>query len=154
MIETECQKLVIKAVEEIGGAGLMLNNRFRAGVADMMVKLPDAPVQIFEAKRTVLSAPNIDALFSEKFQDRRFGLAVTKLQDDFLKEWEYAQVHVGILSFLLPQGGNVSSLCLAAYRTTSNYTDYEGKVSDHRHLGSKEERNENIRDILRQFSHP
>lgn len=144
--ETECQKLVVKAVEEVGGAALMLNNRYLVGVADLMVKLPDAPMMILEAKRTVVTPK-----YWDESSHKPFSLAVTKLQNDFLKEWDYAGVRSGIASFVIKSGSDVSGLHMTLYTLQQDYESYYGVVADHLELGGKHSRFESIRNLLREF---
>jgi len=149
MKELFCQKLVIEAVTEadVGGQGLQFNNRFIIGVTDLLIALPGVQPMILEAKLHS---------FSERTLENGHQIAdigCTKLQKDYLRDWGRAGVLTGVVSFILPIGGNVGDLMMAVVpyvrmvkQNWSIHTDV------HTPLGGKDERLPNIRQQLKDFA--
>lgn len=147
MIETDCQKLTIQAVEEEGGRGLAFNNRFVIGIPDLLLKMPGHPPMILEAKLHKFAASTIEAGYLIA------NIGCTKLQRDQLRDWGYAGMLTGVVSFVMQIDGDVRSLMMALYsheemldRKWSVHTD------SHRPLGEKSERLTNIRQQLIEFA--
>src|ERR1700679_2322586 len=109
MIETECQSLVVAAVKEVGGQALKLNNRFLVGVVDLFLKLPDTQPMWLEAKLHKFSASTIARGYHIA------DIGCTHKQKQWLRDWGYAGMLTGVVSFVMEQGGNVSTLRMVVY---------------------------------------
>jgi hypothetical protein len=148
MKETECQQLVIDAVEDegIGGRGLKFNNRFVIGIPDLLIKLPAVQPVILEAKLFTFSQKTLEN--GHLIQD----IGATKLQKDQLRDWGYAGMLTGVVLFIVPTGGNVSGLMMTM-RSYDEMDHFNWSIdTDHfRPLGGKHERLQNIRQQLIEF---
>lgn len=149
MNELDCQKLLIDAVQEdqFGGRGLAFNNRFIVGVVDLLLKMPGHEALILEAKLHKFSPKTIENGYHIA------DLGVTAKQKMYLRDWGYAGMRTGVVSFLMPIDGNIGNLMVALYsyeemlkRHWSAHTD------DHKPLGGKSERFTNIREQLMEFA--
>lgn len=86
MREVDAQLELARACREAGGAGTKLSNRFLIGVADLLLKLPDRPPALIEAKMA----------------DVVIGKAVwvepTTIQLRWLNDWKRAGMTTGVMS--------------------------------------------------------
>lgn len=146
MVETECQQLIVDAAKTAGGQALKLNNRFLIGVADLLVKLPGIRPMWLEAKLNNFSAKTLQS-------SHAFDLAVTKLQKDFLRDWQHAGMLTGVVSFVQENGKGVKSLHMALY-SYGEMDDFHwvANVIDHNALGGKDERMDRIVGQLERFA--
>jgi hypothetical protein len=147
MIETEAQQLLIEAVQEGGGRGLKFNNRFVIGIPDLLIKMQGVEPMILEAKLHKFARSTLDAGYLIK------NVGCTKLQRDQLRDWGFAGILTGVVSFVMEQEGDVRSLRMALY----SYNDmgnshWSVHTNDHKPLGEKSERLTNIREQLIAFA--
>lgn len=149
MKETDCQKLMVDAVQDgdIGGRGLAFNNRFIVGIPDLLLKLPGIEPVILEAKLFSFSHKTIEN------GHRIADIGATKLQKDQLRDWGYAGILTGVALFILPVGGNVSDLMMVIHSRGKMEDDgWSAHTDDFKPLGSKHERLQNIRQQLIDFT--
>lgn len=149
MIETECQQLIIDAVQEdhIGGRGLKFNNRFIVGIVDLLIKLPGHQPMILEAKLHKFSAKTLAA--GHRIDD----IGATFKQKQYLRDWNYAGMLTGVVSFVMEQGADVRSLQMAIYSYGDMVSNnWSVSTEYHRPLGEKSERLINIRQQLIGFA--
>lgn len=147
MIETDCQKLLVAAVEEVGGRGILFNNRFVIGIPDLLIKLPSHQPMILEAKLHKFSAKTLSA--GHPIAD----IGATKLQKDQLRDWTYAGMLTGVVSFVMETGGDVRSLQMALYSHEEMLRrQWSAHTNDHVPLGEKSERMTKMRELLMEFA--
>lgn len=147
MIETDCQKLLVAAAEEVGGRGILFNNRFVIGIPDLLIKLPSYQPMILEAKLHKFSARTL--ALSYQIAD----IGATKLQKDQLRDWSYAGMLTGVVSFIMETGADVRSLRMALYSHSQMLTsDWSANILDHTQLGEKSERMTKMRELLMGFA--
>lgn len=147
MIETECQQLLIDAVEGVGGHGIKFNNRFVIGIPDLLIKLPSHQPMILEAKLHKFSAKTLSA--GHHIAD----IGATKLQKDQLRDWAYAGMLTGVVSFVMEIGADVRSLRMALYSHEKMLSsNWSANIDSHMALGEKSERMTNIRQMLMEFA--
>lgn len=147
MIETDCQKLCIEAVEEIGGRGLQFNNRFIVGVTDLLLQIPGHGAMILEAKLHKFSAKTLAA--GHLIED----IGATAKQKMYLRDWGYAGMLTGVVSFVMEQGADVRSLQMKIYPYEKMLArNWSVSTEEHMPLGEKSERLVNIRQHLIGFA--
>lgn len=147
MIETEAQSLLIAAVEEVGGRGIKFNNRFVIGIPDLLIKLPSHQPMILEAKLHKFSAKTLAA--GHHIAD----IGATKLQRDQLRDWAYAGMLTGVVSFVMEIGADVRSLRMALYSHEEMLRrQWSANTGDHVALGEKSERMTTMRELLIGFA--
>lgn len=147
VIETECQQLCIDAVEEIGGRGIKFNNRFIVGVVDLLLQIPGHGAMTLEAKlhkfsaKTLMNGHHID------------DVGCTAKQRMYLRDWQYAGMLTGVVSFVMEQGADVRSLRMMVYSHDAMLKrNWSAHTNDHKPLGEKSERLLNIRAQLMEFA--
>ncbi len=147
MIETEAQQLVIDAAEEVGGRGVKFNNRFIVGVPDLLIQLPGHRAMILEAKLFKFSAKTLAA--SHRIED----IGATAKQKMYLRDWNYAGMLTGVVSFVMEQGADVRSLRMVVVPYAQIVDlNWSLNVMDHIPLGEKSERLVKIRQQLMGFA--
>jgi hypothetical protein len=147
MIETDCQKLAIQAVEEEGGRGLAFNSRFISGIPDLLIKLQGHEIMILEAKLHKFARSTIEQGYLIA------DVGCTKLQKDQLRDWRFAGVLTGVVSFVMEIDGDVRSLRMALYSHEEMLKrQWSIHTKDHTALGEKSERMVNIRGQLIKFA--
>lgn len=147
MIETECQQLVIDAVEEIDGCGLKFNNRFIVGVTDLLLQIPGHGAMILEAKLHKFSGKTLAA------GHHITNIGCTAKQEMYLRDWNYAGMLTGVVSFVAEQGSDIRSLQMAIYSYEEMLKrHWSAHTYDHELLGDKSERLLNIRQQLIRFA--
>lgn len=86
MREVDAQLELIKAVRAAGGEGTKLSNRFLIGVADLLLKLPDQPPALIEAKMAdIVTTTTIE-------------VEPTSLQLRWLNDWKRVGMITGVMS--------------------------------------------------------
>lgn len=124
MKETEAQYMTIQAVRAHEGAAHKMSNRFLVGVADLLIKLPNAPPMLLEAK--------INKFSIKTGPSHRFTLDLTAPQVEFLNDYHEAGMHCGVLSFV--QHGRV--LLMRTFRLDAMVaTRYTAAIADHVDIG-------------------
>lgn len=147
MKETECQQLLIDAVQEVEGCGLKFNNRFVVGIPDLLLKMPGHVPMIIEAKLHKFSAKTIERGYVIE------DIGCTKRQKDELRDWHRAGMLTGVASFVMETDGDVRSLRLALYDYDHMVRhNWSGVTRGHKPLGEKAERMTNIRELLIGFA--
>lgn len=149
MNELDCQRLLIEAVQEadIGGCGLQFNNRFIVGVVDLLLKMPGHETLILEAKLHKFAARTIDNGYLIT------DIGCTTKQKMYLRDWGFAGIRTGVVSFVMPLDGNVNSLMMALYSYENMMArNWSAHTDDHKPLGMKSERLTNIREQLMEFA--
>lgn len=86
MREVDAQLEMAKAVREAGGEGTKLSNRFLIGVADLLLKLPDQPPALIEAK--MADVVRVNYVYVEP----------TTIQLRWLNDWKRAGMMTGVMS--------------------------------------------------------
>ncbi len=133
MLETDLQKYVIDVVRARGGAAYKLSHRFAIGVSDLLVKLPNIGTSVSSPDETDKPhgkcracgarlnqhlvgigkgfVRELPALLLEVKQHEgvntspyAFKLDVTRPQQQFLRDFQFAGMRVGVLSFLQHNG--------------------------------------------------
>lgn len=147
MIETEAQQLAIDAVKETGGNGLKFNNRFVIGIPDLLLKMQGHEAMIFEAKLHRFARSTIEAGYHIA------NIGCTKLQKDQLRDWQFAGIPTGVMSFVMEQESDVRSLRMALYSHEEMLKrHWSAHTNDHFPLGEKSERLTNLRQQLIEFA--
>lgn len=147
MIETECQQLVIDAVKEVGGRGIKFNNRFVVGIPDLLIKLLSHQPVILEAKLHKFSARTLAAGY------HIVDIGATKLQKDQLRDWAYAGMLTGVVSFVMETGADIRSLRMALYSYEEMLKrHWSAHTNDHVALGEKPERMTKMRQLLMELT--
>ena len=157
MIETDCQSLIVTAVEAHGGKALKFSNRFFTGVADLLIQLPGHSACILEAKLITLSKKTIET-------GHTWDVGCTVPQQRFLREWGEAGMKTGVVSFIQEHGVGLKTLRMAVYRYDVLSTGGHSQpttggpllpwvIQSYQHdlLGGKSERNDNIIAQLEYF---
>lgn len=121
MREVDLQSLIIKAVQENGGASHKLSNRFLVGVVDLLIKLPNIPAMVMEVKITDFR-PGISS-------NHKIRLDVTHLQQNFLKQYHKAGMIAGVISGV-EIGRNIRLACVGL--DEADDLDYTMTVEAHR----------------------
>lgn len=85
--ELTLQKALIKAVEQLGGAGEKISNRFARGVMDLLLHVPQQGTFLVEVKYRDL--PSMDST--------RMSVELTPLQSLKLKYFQSAGAQAGLL---------------------------------------------------------
>lgn len=149
MNELDCQQLVIDAVEDkdVGGRGLKFNNRFIVGVTDLLIKLPGHETLILEAKLHKFAARTIETGYNIA------DIGCTMKQKMYLRDWGFAGIRTGVVSFVMRLDGNVGDLMMALFSYENMVArDWSAHTDDHKPLGGKSERLTNIREQLMGFA--
>lgn len=90
--EIKLQREIVEVVRAAGGFAFKLSNRFLIGVPDLFVKLPWHSAAFYEVKLAKLPAAT---------RKTEIELAVTPLQDKFLREAHAAGVRTGVISLVV-----------------------------------------------------
>lgn len=138
MIETEAQKIVVKAVEAEGGYALKMSNRFLVGIPDLLIKLPTIPAMILEAKIQHFKRPD----------NHKFTLAATALQDRELRNMRSAGMITGMLSFVEIGQKGIKGLYMGVFSEGGTV-----EMSQHQYMGQLPpiERTKSIVRVLRDY---
>lgn len=145
MDEVGMQGLVVDAVNESGGFARKLSHRFLVGVADLLVKLPDHPAGVFEAKR--YDWANLSGVTD-------FKLDLTGPQKNFLRQAAAAGMPAGVVSFMQRKHRGLRSLSMAVYTLKeAEATRFRAMVHDHCELGDHIRRRNMITGELQNFFH-
>lgn len=147
MNELDCQKLLVDAVEEVGGCGVLFNNRFIVGVPDLLLQIPGHGAMILEAKLFKFSAKTLAAGHLIE------NVGATAKQKMYLRDWGHAGMLTGVVSFVMEQGADVRSLRMGVWSYAEMVTfNWSVRTQDHHALGDKSERMLNIRQQLIGFA--
>lgn len=141
MKEIDAQSLIVQAVCDKGGYAHKLSNRFLIGVADLLVKLPDAPAALIEVKLEDINR-----------REGSFKLKPTVLQRKFLQSYQDAGMRAGMASFIERGKRGVRGLLFACYRLDRLVTDdFNVRIEDHALLIDHGTRYTQITFALRQM---
>ena len=92
MNELDCQKWVCDVVNARGGRAHKLSHRFVVGVSDLLVKLPNKPAALIEAK-----LQRIGKTTKSTFE---FKMDVTPIQQSFMRGYYLAGMPCYVASFV------------------------------------------------------
>lgn len=141
MRELEAQKIVVDAVTEANGYALKMSHRFLIGIPDLLIKLPDRPTMVLEAK------VHECAVFKSETE---FRLEATALQERELRLMRTAGMMTGLLSFISLHKRGIRGLYMGIFKETGKPQIV--RAVDHSFLGDPKHRQQNIINTLRQYA--
>lgn len=96
MKELELQSMVVNLVKSRGGYAHKRSHKFLAGIADLLIKIPEHPAFIVEVKQRLLDASRIQTPILND---------VTALQKKDLRDAQAAGMNAAVMSFLQTKSG-------------------------------------------------